>query len=156
MLDDSKIHPEIWRSFNITSPEPGDIIWEKVADIPHEGWIISIEMDPDDPNRFWLLYNMYEPLGKIFYFDGNEYSDYTADLGSCKAESMILQKGADRRLYLGTSYGIFTRAPFEDSWMLLSGLPGTFIKSLDINYKRGKLVVGTFGRGVWEGDLFEY
>lgn len=154
VLDDSKIHPEIWRSFNINAPEANEISWEKVADIPHEGWIISIEMDPKDPNRFWLLYNMYDPQGKIYFFDGSAYEDYTANLGSCKTEAMILQRGNERRLYVGSNYGVFTRTPRDTSWTLMKGLPGTFIKSLDINYSDGKLIVGTFGRGVWMGDLF--
>jgi len=68
---------------------------------------------------------------------------------------MILQKGTERRLYVGSNYGIFTRRWNESQWTLLTGLPGTQIKSLDINYVANKLVVGTYGRGVWWGDLLQ-
>jgi hypothetical protein len=69
---------------------------------------------------------------------------------------MVLQKGPDKRLYIGTNQGVFTRKQSESQWTLLAGLPGTYIKSLDINYAASKLVVGTHGRGIWWGDLIRH
>ncbi|MEZ4799378.1 MAG: hypothetical protein R2809_06310 [Flavobacteriales bacterium] len=66
---------------------------------------------------------------------------------------MILQRGAEGRLYIGSNYGVFTKRKNESKWTLMTGLPGCQIKSLAINYRIGKLVVGTYGRGVWQGDL---
>ncbi len=153
MLDKTLIRPQVWRTFNITGDRPSSIQWEKVADLPMEGWISGISVDPDDPRRFWLLYSRTEEFGKLWYFNGSTYSDETANLGLSKCESMVLQKGPEKRLYIGSSYGVFTRRQGESQWTLLTGLPGTCIKSLDINYTAGKLVAGTFGRGIWWGDL---
>ncbi len=155
VLNDTKIAPEIWRTFNITVEKPEDIVWEKVQGIPREGWIMSIAVDPSDPHRFWLLYGHQEQTGKFWYYDGEQYTDQTENLGRSKCESMVLQRGPEKRLYVGGNYGVFTRRENETQWTLLTGLPGLQIKSMDINYRAGKLVVGTFGRGVWWGDLMK-
>lgn len=155
VLDTTRLAPQIWRTFNVTVTDPNDIIWEKVADLPVKGWIMSIQVDPFDPKQFWVLYAGQERTGKLWRFDGTDYHDETSNLGWSKCESMILQKGTERRLYIGSNYGVFTRRWNESQWTLLTGLPGTQIKSLDINYVANKLVVGTYGRGVWWGDLLQ-
>jgi hypothetical protein len=66
---------------------------------------------------------------------------------------MVLQKGPEKRIYIGSNYGVFTKRESETQWTLLSGLPGTQIKTMAINYVARKLVVGTYGRGIWWGDL---
>jgi hypothetical protein len=153
VLNKDMIHPQIWRTLNVTESDPSLIRWEKAADVPSEGWIMSIAVDPADPLRFWVLYNRAEPDGKLWYFNGKTYEDQSSNLGHSRCESMILQRGPEKRLYVGSNYGVFTRKWSESQWTLLTGLPGTYIKSLDINYTADKLVVGTFGRGVWWGDL---
>lgn len=153
VLDKSHIRPQIWRTFQITEPDATAIRWEKVTDMPVPGWIMNIEVDPADPRNFWLLLGRTENTGKFWYFNGEEYADQTLNLGSAKCESMVLQRGADKRLYLGSNYGVFTKSAKESQWTLLKGLPGTAIKSLAINYTANKLMVGSFGRGVWMGEL---
>lgn len=155
VLNDTKIQPQIWRTFNVTANNPDEIVWEKIETIPTEGWIMSIVVDPLDPHQFFVLYGHQEIAGKCWFFDGKNYIDVTANLGRSKCESMVLQKGPEKRIYIGSNYGVFTKRENESQWTLLQGLPGTQIKSIDINYKAGKLVVGTFGRGVWWGDLLK-
>jgi hypothetical protein len=152
-LDTTRIHPQIWRTFNITEQNESLIKWEKVTDIPIEGWIMGIEIDPEDPKKFWMLYGRNEPTGKIWWYDGEKYEDYTSNLGYSKCEALVLQRGPEKRLYLGSNYGVFTRRFGESQWTLMKGLPGVQIKSMAINNTASKLVIGTFGRGVWWGDL---
>ncbi|MDZ4821830.1 MAG: hypothetical protein SH856_00035 [Flavobacteriales bacterium] len=155
VLTDDSLQPEIWRTFNVNEIKPELIIWEKVADIPQRGWISGIIADPDSPWHFWLLFATSDFSGKLWYFDGFTYKDETTNLGSALVGSAILQRGSERRIYLGSNSGVFTRKAGETSWTLLDGLPGTFINSLDINYKTREIFVGTFGRGVWKGPLYE-
>lgn len=155
VLREERDAPFIYRSFNINTPKAEDIIWEKVPEIPVKGWIMQVSVDAEDPRKFWLLYNRMESDGKIWYYDGARYSDYTANLYTAKCESMVLQKQTNGRLYVGSNYGVFTRNRNDSQWTLLTGLPGTYIKSLDINYVMNKLIVGTYGRGIWQGDLME-
>lgn len=153
VLDSTRIRPQIWRTMNITETNPELIIWEKLPALPVEGWLMNIIVDPDNPLLFSVLLNRSEPDGKYLRFDGEIYLDETANLGFSKCESMVLQRGSERRIYIGSNYGVFTKRWNESQWTLLKGLPGTQIKSLDINYVARKLVVGSYGRGVWWGEL---
>lgn len=155
VLNNKEVKPEIWRTFNVNEPDPSKIKWEKITDIPVKGWISSIEVDPIDPYKCWILFSNRENSGKIWYFNNNEYVDETRNLGNCQAEVMILQKGNSHRLYLGSDYGVFTRSKGETEWTLLTGLPGVSVRGLAINYKAKKIVAGTFGRGVWIADLVD-
>jgi hypothetical protein len=149
----TSVNPQIWWTKNLRETDPSKIIWKRVPTIPVEGWIMSISIDPQDPSKFWMLYNRNESNGKIWFYDGISYSDHTRNLGHAKCEIMIMQRNSGSRLYIGSNHGVFTALPTDKNWMKLSGLPGTYIKSFDINYATKQLVVGTFGRGVWRGPL---
>jgi hypothetical protein len=153
VIDDSHDVHHIYRTFNLNEKSPDDIIWEEIAKPPVLGWIERISIDPEDPRQCWVLYNRTEETGKIYHYSEGQWEDLTNNLNSARCESMVLQRGPEKRLYLGSNYGVFTKSKNESQWTLLTGLPGTYIKAMDINYKADKLVVGTFGRGVWWGDL---
>jgi hypothetical protein len=153
VLGDPKHVPLIFRTFNVLAEKPALIKWERI-DLPAEGWLGGLAIDPDDPEKFWLAYKGYKDEGKVYRWTSSKWLDIGKGLGYAVVESMIIQSDSDERLYLGTNYGIFTRNKFEDEWKLLTGLPGTYIKSLDINYVTRQLVVGTNGRGIWLGDLY--
>lgn len=153
VLDSTRIRPQIWRTQNITETNPELIKWERLPALPVEGWLMSIIIDPENPLLFSVLLNRSELDGKFLRYNGSSYMDETANLGYSKCEAMVLQRGPERRIYLGSNYGVFTKRWNESQWTLLKGLPGTQIKSLDINYVARKLVVGTYGRGVWWGEL---
>lgn len=153
VLDSTRVNPQIWRTYNITETNPAYIQWEKLPPLPVEGWIMSISPDDENPSACFILLNRSEPDGKFFRFDGERYEDETANLGFSKCEAMVMQRGSEPRFYVGSNYGIFTKRKSESQWTLMLGLPGTQIKALDINYVARKLVVGTYGRGVWWGDL---
>jgi hypothetical protein len=68
---------------------------------------------------------------------------------------MVLQRGAVPRLYVGSDRGVFTSEIHQWNWLRMAGLPGTFVKSLVINYATEKIIAGTFGRGLWQTDLIK-
>ncbi|MFM9985332.1 MAG: WD40/YVTN/BNR-like repeat-containing protein [Flavobacteriales bacterium] len=149
----TKVNPQIWRTFNLLEGDPSRIVWERVQTPGLAGWIAGIAVDESDPHQFNLLYAHSESTGKFWYYNGSSYEDRTFNMGHSSCESIVTQKGG--RLYVGGTYGVFTMKPGESEWTLMTGLPGTFIKSMAINYASNKLVVGTFGRGLWMGDLWK-
>lgn len=150
--DETKMRPQLWMTKNIRETHADSVKWTRVSHVPIDGWIMNMSIDPMNPEKFWLLYNRFEADGKIWYFDGKKYLDKSQNMGGAKCESMATDHETGR-IYVGSNYGIFTRMPDDKKWTLLTGLPGTYIKSLDINYTRKELVVGTFGRGIWVGEL---
>jgi hypothetical protein len=100
------------------------------------------------------LYTRKERDGKLWYYDGRSYQDQTRELADAYCESMVIESGTNGRLYVGSAHGVYTKSREETQWRLLQGLPGVPIKSLAINYATRKIVAGTFGRGIWQADLY--
>jgi hypothetical protein len=147
-----KIHPVIAKSENIND-DAENIRWE-IIETPEEGWISGLAIDPDDPDKIWMSYKNYSDEGKMFRYTGTRWIDIGKKLGYAVVESLVVDPNSEERLYAGSNYGVFTRNKLEDNWILLTGLPGTYIKSLDINQVTRKLIVGTYGRGIWQTDLY--
>lgn len=144
----------LYRTRNLRESDPKKIRWEAVPESGVTTFPTGLSIDPNDPLKFWITYDHWEPRGKIFRFDGYKYHDIGEGLEQCSLGSLILEKGSHKRLYLGTTCGLFTRSKSEKQWTRLGQLPGLQINSLDINYRTKKLFVGTFGRGVWTGNLY--
>ena len=149
------IEPQIWVTHNLLTEDASQVSWKRVPYIPQEGWIASIEVDPADSSKFWLLYQQREVNGKLWYFDGRRYADVTGNWNDALCESMIIQRGKYPRMYVGSDRGVFTAELHSKDWLRMAGAPGTPIKSLAINYATRKLIAGTFGRGLWQVDLIK-
>ncbi len=128
--------------------------WEKVQPIPKSGWLTGIVVDADNPKQFWVAYKSESAAGKVYRYTDDRYIDVTGNLGKAIVNAILIDPKSDERLYLGTHHGVFTRNRREREWTRMTGLPGTYIRSLAINEVTGRLYVGTYGRGVWHGKLF--
>lgn len=155
VLDKTAVKPAILRTFNSSSPDPKRVRWEEVPALPKPGWLTGIVIDADNPRQFWVAYKTESLNGKIYRFNGERYIDVTGNLGFAVINAIAIDKDSEERLYVGTNHGVFTRNRRERTWTRLSGLPGTWIRSLDFNYANGRLYVGTYGRGVWHGKRYE-
>lgn len=154
VLDKTGVQPAIYRSFNGSNRDPERVRWEMVQPLPKAGWLTGIVVDADNPKQFWVAYKSESPSGKIYRYTDERYIDVTANLGMAIPNSILIDPSSDERIYVGTNHGVFTRNRREREWTRLSGLPGTYIRSLDINKVKGILYVGTYGRGVWCGKLY--
>lgn len=155
VLDETKVSPQILVTYNSSASRAEDVRWYPVQDIPKKGWIVALTVDKEDPSQFWMAYKSSEPESKIFRYNGDRYIDVTANLGWTVVGAMIQDHQSEERLFVGTNHGVFTRNKHEREWTLLEGLPGTWVRSLSINYQTQMLYAGSFGRGVWKAPLFE-
>ncbi|MCH2199086.1 MAG: hypothetical protein MK081_09885 [Flavobacteriales bacterium] len=155
VLDQTKVDPILLMTTNAAEPDAAKVKWERVADVPKKGWITSLVVDPDNPRQFWMSYKSAEPEQKVYRFNGERYSDVTANLGWCVIGVMVLDRNSNERIYIGTNHGVFTRDKSEEQWTLLEGLPGTWVRALEINYHTNTIYAGTFGRGVWFAPLYQ-
>ena len=75
------------------------------------------------------------------------------------ADNLGVERGSNGGLYFASDFGVWfsnnvTRELGGLGWTLLgSGLPNTGFNGLEINYVNNRVRVGSFGRGVWEGNL---
>ena len=58
-------------------------------------------------------------------------------------------------LYIGTDLGVFYRDSTLSNWIPFNNqLPNVMVTDLDICYMEGTIRAATFGRGIWESDLY--
>lgn len=153
VLDESKVNPILLQTSNLLATKGENVVWTPVPKIPRPGWLSALVIDPDNPKQFWVAYKDADPDGKLYRFNGDRYIDISRNLGWAVVNAMVLDDQDNERLYIGTNHGVFTRNRLEYDFTLLTGLPGTWVRSLVINQITREMFVGTHGRGVWRGPL---
>ncbi|MBK8686394.1 MAG: hypothetical protein IPN26_16215 [Bacteroidetes bacterium] len=94
------------------------------------------------------------------------WTDMSRGLSEMAVASIVYQKGSDDILYAATDDGVYRwdktlpNTPVNGCWVkfndALGGgvIPNMLTNDLEIDYCRGKLVAATYGRGIWETDLY--
>jgi hypothetical protein len=89
---------------------------------------------------------------------GNTFKNHTFNLPNLPANCIMIDKESDSAnvdMYVGTDAGgVFYKKDMDTTWQYYSaGLPNTEVTDLKIQYATGKLVVATYGRGIWETQI---
>jgi photosystem II stability/assembly factor-like uncharacterized protein len=120
--------------------------------------ITTITVDPTDPNELWVTLSGYV-IGKKVYHStdaGITFTNVTYNLPNIPVNAAVIDKQSTQHdVYIGTDVGVFILDEATQTWVYYgAGLPNTMVSDLEIQYNTRKLRIGTFGRGVWENDLF--
>jgi photosystem II stability/assembly factor-like uncharacterized protein len=118
----------------------------------------TITVDPNDPNELWVTLSGYVNGKKVYHSTdaGITFSNVTFNLPNIPVNAAVIDKqSAQHDFYIGTDVGVFLLDENTQTWMYYgTGLPNTMVSDLEIQYSSRKLRIGTFGRGVWENDLY--
>ena len=119
------------------------------------GNINSIAIHPTNPNKIALATT---GLGKVYVSNdgGDNWNTYLYNLPNFSAFSVVWQDNGDDGLYVGMNYGVFyIDNTFPGDWQPFSNnLPNVEISELEVNAANGKLYAGTYGRGLWNSQLY--
>lgn len=162
----SPSNPQIiyaYGGFYIYKTTNGGTSWSNVSsDLPVGFYVIGdIEIDNTDPNKVWVTNGAIE-FGPYYCHmttnGGASWTDISAGLPQVSANTIVHDPNSNDGLYIGTDAGVYFRQgsgtwqPFND------GLPRTIIHELEIfnvNSGQPKLRAATFGRGLWESNLYQ-
>ena len=117
--------------------------------------IYSIEVHPDHPNKLWMSGSgIWESEDY-----GETWKDISGSLPKVNFRDVEYQPGTHNGIYLVNDavISVFYKDDDLDDWIDFSaGLPSATNPScnLDINMADQKLRLGTWGRGIWETDLY--
>jgi hypothetical protein len=126
--------------------------WEDVGSPLENKWINAIAVDYFNPDHIWVA------AGARVY-DVNTISHNWNDISNglpsyITISHLEILKGANGVLYAGTNYGLYYYTQNNGIWQYVDGdLPNVDIRDIQIDVINNRIVVGTFGRGVWEADL---
>ena len=121
---------------------------------------VSIAMNQDNPDQIWICLRAeaINSLNKVFFFDGTNWINWSSPtLNGTRVNHITHATGTTGGVYLTTTDGVFYRNLQMSDWELMgSSLPmqTNGLKSIPF-YRKNKLRLGTYGRGVWEIDLYE-
>ncbi|HRP02747.1 MAG TPA: T9SS type A sorting domain-containing protein [Candidatus Kapabacteria bacterium] len=119
------------------------------------GAIQGIAVDYDDPRRFWVAVSTFQQNNQVFEFNGKNRTNISYNLPALPATSIITVKNSAGKLVIGTDIGIYYKEPISQEWKTLgSNMPPVLVSDIEVNYTTGKIYAATFGRGIFENEIF--
>ncbi len=138
----------LWRTKNGQSNTPQ---WAEVSNF--RGDVNFVTVDPTNPERVAIA-----TTGSRVYQSsnaGNTWQNIRGNLPNISAQCLVYDDSAANGLYVGMQSGVFYTNDTLDQWVPFSqNLPGVQTTELEIHYPSRKIRVATYGRGIWESDLY--
>jgi hypothetical protein len=135
--------------------------WTTISGTP--GWpnasvavpITDITSRSINGNEIWVTLGGYTAGRKVFY-SSNGGAGWTNLSGSLPNIPVHCVKySSDGDVYIGTDIGVYFMDYTMNDWVPFSnGLPVVPVTDLFINEVDGNIRAGTFGRGMWQSDLY--
>ncbi len=142
------------KSLSLYSSKDGGFTWTEIdGQIPQNYGVLGFTIDPDDTNKIWA----YNNFGVYKTTDGGTTWVLLTNTGlpAYWRNTLVFQEGSNDGIYLGTDVGVYYIDNNLSSWVNFSnGLVNVEIFELEINYASKKIRAATYGRGVWESDLY--
>ncbi len=138
----------VWRTKNGQSNTP---TWTEVSNF--RGDVNFITVDPNNPERVAIA-----ATGSRVYISanaGNSWTNIRGNLPRISAQCLVFDDTSANGLYVGMQSGVYYINDDLSSWVPFStNLPGVQTSDLEIHYGSRKIRVATYGRGIWESDLY--
>jgi PKD repeat protein len=121
-----------------------------------------ISVKDDDPNTVWISFSGYDD-DRVFKSTngGSSWTNISSGLPELPVNCVIQNKQniSEIELYAGTDVGVYVKIG-GDSWTpFFDGLPNVVVNEVEIYYddvtpSNSRIRAATFGRGLWESDLW--
>jgi len=117
----------------------------------------DLEAHPTDQNILYATanYSVYKSIDK-----GASWTNISGTLPSTYLNTLVYDKNSSEGLYVGSETGIYYKDASLSDWIVFSsGLPTIDVRELEIFYdasnsSNNRLKAATYGRGLWESDLY--
>ncbi|HXC03891.1 MAG TPA: PKD domain-containing protein, partial [Bacteroidia bacterium] len=109
-----------------------------------------------DPNKVWVTFSGYSGNDKVYASTdgGVTWTNYSTGLPNLPVNCIASWNG-NTGLYIGCDVGVYYRDSTMTSWApYFNGMPDVSVYDLQIFYPLAKIRAASFGRGVWEADLY--
>ncbi|TRX60748.1 T9SS type A sorting domain-containing protein [Fulvivirga sp. M361] len=139
----------VWRTKNGQNSNPS---WTEVSNF--SGTVNYIAVDPKNPERVAIAAS-----GSRVYLStnaGNVWTNIRGNLPNISAQCLVFDDTDVKGLYVGMQSGVYYTNDDLNEWVPFStNLPGVLTSELEIHYPTRKIRVATYGRGIWESDLYD-
>lgn len=131
--------------------------WEAASTGLPDNAITSIAVDDNDAQHVFVALSGYTDGNKVFESTdaGNTWQNISGNLPNVPANTIVYMPESNDGIYVGNDIGVFYKDADLGNWQPFStGLPKVIVTELEVNQAAGKLRCSTFGRGLWETDLY--
>ncbi len=121
------------------------------------GQITQIAVDNTNSNNVFVTFSGYSTGNKVFNSvnGGSTWTNISAGLPNLPVNCIIYKKNSNNAIYVGTDVGVYYKDGSMSSFTpFMTGLPNVVVNDFEIFYPTNKLRAATYGRGVWESDLY--
>ncbi|MFK7936125.1 MAG: GEVED domain-containing protein [Saprospiraceae bacterium] len=120
--------------------------------------IARIVAHPTEPQSVGVVFSGYDDGDKMYYSTnaGANWTNLSSDLPNYPATCLVLEGGAQNRIYVGMDAGIFYKDNASANWMQYDdGLPVLQVRDMEINRGTNMIRMASWGRGLWESPLLQ-
>lgn len=145
----------VGKTKTVKSLNGGDT-WTDIVEPFRREDINAITFDQNNPNTIYVTVPAYREGEKVYKsLDGGlTWNNISEGLPNIVLNHIDLyQNQVDEILFLGTELGVYIKKNNEPWEKFGDDLPNVIVNDMEINYTAQKLVIATFGRGVWQMDL---
>jgi PKD repeat protein/photosystem II stability/assembly factor-like uncharacterized protein len=148
----------IWvsRAGGLQRSANGGATWSTISNVP-PGTISGITCSDTDPNKVWITYSGFNNSNKVFHSNdqGATWINMSGSIPNIPVNCIVRMNNSADALYIGTDVGVFYKDTTLSVWQPFgNGLPNVIVTQLRVFYPDGKLRASTYGRGMWESDLY--
>lgn len=118
--------------------------------------ISNITVAADDPSKVYVTFSGYSASNKIYMTSngGTSWSNISSGLPNLPVNCVVTQNNSDGGIYVGTDVGVYYKSNSVAWTAFMTNLPNVSVRDLEIHYGTNKIRAATFGRGLWESDLY--
>ena len=116
-----------------------------------------VAISPTNANKAWITLSGYSVGNKVFMTSdgGTTWINQSTGLPNLPVNCVVYQKGSPDGIYIGTDVGVYYKDSTLTSFQpYFNGLPNVKVDQLEIYYPTSKLRAATYGRGIWENNLY--
>ncbi|MFH1321217.1 MAG: PKD domain-containing protein [Bacteroidota bacterium] len=143
---------DIWKTAN------GGASWTDITSVLSPYIITYITVSQTDPNKIWVTLSGFSSGKKVYMSTngGNSWINYSTGIPNIPVNCIVYENNSYDALYIGTDLGVYYRNNSMSEWIeFTDGLPNVIVNELEIHYDSKKIRAGTYGRGLWESDIYQ-
>jgi Secretion system C-terminal sorting domain len=135
----------------------GGTTWTKITTPFTAANVVSIAINPTNPNVVWVTLIGFTAAQKVFRTTdgGTTWTNMGSNLPNTPINCVLLDdQSTNDAVYIGTDIGVFYRNNTMTTWLPFNlQLPIVIVNQLKIQPQQRLLYGATFGRGVWRSQL---
>jgi uncharacterized repeat protein (TIGR01451 family) len=119
--------------------------------------LTNLTISNTDANKVWVTFSGYATGQKVFKTtnSGSVWINISTGLPNIPMNTIVyVNNSTNEGIYLGADIGVYYMDNVTSWTPFFTGLPNSHVNDLEIYYPTQKIRAATYGRGLWESDLF--